>query len=128
MSDSSRPFSQDDPYPDENLLEGLQRLAPTAHYHHEVTRSSETEGSLLLDSINSYIHNSDTAIVAIQEAAEDEQEPPPPLQLPSLPMEQDPSALPMDMAGSRSVRNSSQPHSTESPEPLEQGEAVLGLS
>lgn len=124
MSDSSRTFSQDDPYPDENLLEGLQRLAPTAHYHHEAVRSSETEGSLLLDSINSYIHSSDGVIVAIQEAAEDEQEQPPPPQLPPLPMEPDTSAFVMDMAGSQSVRNFSQPRSTESPKPFEQREPV----
>lgn len=80
---------------------------------------------MLLDSINSYIHGSEKIIVAIQETAEEEQEAGPPLQLPPLPADQLPSSAPMEATGSRSVRNLSQTHPTESHEPAEQAVMVV---
>jgi hypothetical protein len=123
MTDSSRSFSQDDPYPDEDLLEGLQKLVPTASSPTEVARGGETEGSLLLDSINTYIHNSQPAIESIQETTEEEQDAPPALQIPLFPttalLDEETTVQIIGVASSQSDRNSSPARSKESPAPLE---------
>lgn len=80
---------------------------------------------MLLDSINSYMHGSQKIITAIQEAAEEEQEVAPPLQLPPLPAHQPPSSATMEMAGSRSVNNLPQSHPTGGHEPIGQAEMVV---
>lgn len=79
---------------------------------------------MLLDSINSYIHGSEKIIVAIQEAAEEEQDAGPPPQLPPLPADQLHFYAPMEAAGSRSVKDLPQTHPTESHEPAEQAGMV----
>lgn len=75
MTDSHKPSSQDDPYPDEDLLEGLEKLTPAFYRQMDSFDSSEDSKSMLLDSINALARNSQVMVEeVINETMEEEQD------------------------------------------------------
>jgi hypothetical protein len=118
MTDSFKSTSQDDPYPDEDLLEGLKKIAPACFEPDLV--NADKDGSLLLDSINAYTHSSQIAIEPIEETAEEELDPCHALQNAQTAMD---SLLAGTMMGnSDGLLDSNGPafFSTESPVPVQQ--------